>query len=293
MTDGWLVVNNFINSEKFTEIYKMFLKSAERLNISLKLKRSGEILREVGGYSKERLPGFILFWDKDVRLAECLELAGARVFNSSAAIAACDDKRKTALMLARRGVSFPKTVIVPKTFESAGYCDTEFLKSALETVGLPAVLKEAYGSFGKQVYLARTLKEAETILENSGAREFLIQRFIAESAGRDVRVNVVGGKSVLAMARENPNDFRSNISNGGRAYPVRLGAEAAETAEAACRAVGADFAGVDLLFGKDGVYVCEVNSNPHFKSAFDCTGEDFSEKILEYIREDVKCATDI
>lgn len=288
MKSGWLVVNNFIDSEKFKEIYALFLNAAKKIQTGLELKRAGEILREVGGYKREKLPDFVLFWDKDVVLAEMLELAGVRVFNSSAAIAACDDKRKTAVLLEKHGVPFPKTVVAPKTFEGIGYCDTEFLKTALGIVGLPAVIKEAYGSFGQQVYLARNLKEAEKTVKNAGCKELLFQKFIAESAGRDVRVNIIGGRAVCAMARENADDFRSNISGGGKAAPYVLDGKTAAVAEAACRAVGADFAGVDLLFGDDGPSVCEVNSNPHFKSTLDCTGIDLSEIILEFIRDELR-----
>ena len=111
-----------------------------------------------------------------------------------------------------------------------------------------------------------------------------MQEFIACSKGKDIRVNIVGGKAVAAMLRYNDNDFRSNISNGGKSKPIALTAAQERAAIAACEAVGADFAGVDILLGETPL-VCEVNSNPHFKSTLDCTGVDLSEYILRHIAE--------
>ena len=115
-----------------------------------------------------------------------------------------------------------------------------------------------------------------------------MQEFIKESCGRDVRVNVVGGKVVSAMERYNENDFRSNITNGGSMRRVSLSEEMANAAIKATEAIGLDFAGVDVLFGKDGPIVCEVNSNPHFKSSLECTGVDMSELIMDYVVECLK-----
>ena len=86
------------------------------------------------------------------------------------------------------------------------------------------------------------------------------------------------------MLRKNEKDFRSNITGGGVAEKVTLSKEQEELALSACKAVGVDFGGVDVLFGKEGALVCEVNSNPHFKSTLDCTGIDLSEHIINYIK---------
>ena len=115
-----------------------------------------------------------------------------------------------------------------------------------------------------------------------------MQEFIAESCGRDVRVNVVGGKVVSAMERYNDTDFRSNITNGGKMKKAALTPEIEMAAIRGAEAIGLDFAGVDVLFGKDGPIVCEVNSNPHFKSSLECTGIDMSEGIMDYITEQMR-----
>ena len=147
---GLLVVNNFIDSNKFSEIYSMLLGSAQKLGISLEMKRTGELLHNMRALGSVK-SDFILFWDKDVLLAKMLEECGNRVFNSSDAIFACDNKAYTYLELSKRGIATPDTVVAPLTFEETGYSNTAFADEAAEMLGYPLVVKELYGSFGGQV----------------------------------------------------------------------------------------------------------------------------------------------
>ena len=147
------------------------------------------------------------------------------------------------------------------------------------------VIKEANGSFGAQVYLAEDREKAEEIIRKIGFKPFIMQRLIKESYGKDIRVNIVGGKVICAMLRQNDDDFRSNISSGGKGEKITLTKAQEEIALTACKAVGAEFAGVDLLFGKDTMLVCEVNSNPQFQSTLDYTGVNLADYIMEYIKE--------
>lgn len=285
---AWLIVNGFVDSNKFNELYGYLSRAAARHNIALEIKASDSFTRPVGErICGEDRPDFVLFWDKDIHLARRLEKEGLRLFNSAGAIEICDNKILTAVALDGK-VKTPRTIISPKTFEGVGYKRQEFVKNATRVLGLPLIIKEAYGSFGAQVYLANTLDEAKEIVTSLGHKDFIMQEFIAESRGRDVRVNVVGGRVVSAMERYNEKDFRSNISNGGSMKKIDLGKDMEAVAIAATEAIGLDFAGVDVLFGKDGPTVCEVNSNPHFKSSLECTGVDMSEKIIDYILEQIK-----
>ena len=285
---AWLIVNGFVDSKKFNELYGYLSRAAVKRGIELDIKTSDSLTAPVGKNlcGKDR-PDFVIFWDKDIHLARRLEAEGIRLFNRAEAIEICDSKILTALALNGR-VATPKTVISPKTFEGVGYNKLEFVENATRVLGLPVIIKEAYGSFGAQVYLASSLGEAKEIVTSLGHKDFIMQEFIAESRGRDVRVNVVGGCVVSAMERYNENDFRSNISNGGSMRNIELCPEIEKAALVAAKAIGLDFAGVDVLFGKDGPIVCEVNSNPHFKSSLECTGVDMSEKIIEYIAEQMK-----
>ena len=283
---GWLIVNGFLQSNKFSQLYDFLQNAAESEGIELSVKTSTELFCALDkGICGVEKPDFALFWDKDYVLARRLEQEGVALFNGAEAVRICDDKSLTAVAL-RGKVRMPKTLIAPKTFEGVGYGDGEWLRGAIEALGFPMVVKEACGSFGKQVYLAESEKELFSLVENIGYKPFLLQEFIASSKGRDVRINVVGDQVFCAILRENSEDFRSNITGGGigkRYTPTEAQAELALTA---CKAIGLDFAGVDVLFGEDGEPIlCEVNSNPHFKSTFDCTGKDMSVAILRYIKE--------
>ncbi len=286
---GYLTVNSFLSSEKFREIYRYLSNAANDEEIELQIKSSAEMTSALDGkIFCENPPDFVLFWDKDIYLAKRLEASGIKLFNSAKAVEICDDKALSALALSDADIPTPRTVISPKTFEGIGYCDLSFLDVAADILGFPMVIKEVCGSFGQQVYLAKNKQDAVDIISKIGHKSFIMQEFIGESAGRDVRVNVVGGRVVASMIRRNDNDFRSNITNGGKTEQIVLPREFEEIAIAATRAAGADFAGVDILFGKDRPLVCEINSNPHFKSTLDCTGVDVSRHIIAHVKESLK-----
>ena len=282
---GWLVVNGFLQSNKFQELYGYLAKAAEREGIQLSLKSSSLLCACLEDELTVCTPDFVIFWDKDYLLAKRLEQAGIPLFNSAEAMRVCDDKMLTSVALQGK-VCMPKTVLAPKTFEGVGYTDRAFLRQAAQALGFPMVVKEAFGSFGAQVYLAEDETQLNAIVDSIGWKPFLMQEFISASKGRDVRINVVGDEVFCAILRENPCDFRSNITGGGTGTEYVPTKAQAKLAIDVCQALGLDFAGVDVLFGEnDQPILCEVNSNPHFKSTFDCTGKDMSVAILRYIKE--------
>ena len=284
---AWLIVNGFISSAKFHDLYGYLDRAAKKHGITLDIKTTDSLVCKSNGEILGEGVDFVLFWDKDVHLAKRLEKLGLKLFNSAESIEICDSKALTAEALEGK-VATPMTIIAPKTFEGVGYNNLDFLENATRVLGLPMIIKEAYGSFGAQVYLAKTLDEAKKIVDAIGHKEFIMQEFIEESVGRDMRVNVVGGRVVSAMERYNENDFRSNITNGGSMRKIEITKEIENASLIACEEIGLDFAGVDVLFGKEGPIVCEVNSNPHFKSSLECTGVDMSEEILDYIVEKLR-----
>ena len=250
--------------------------------ISLEIKKASDISLNV----EEKLinkPDFAIFWDKDIYLAERLENNGVRLFNSKRAVMLCDNKILMYQTLAQAGIRIPKTFIAPKTFEGLGYDDRSFLDAVEKEIGYPIVIKEAYGSFGEQVYLAEDRNAVNRIIDAIGYKDFLIQEFIASSKGRDVRINVVGDQAVVSMLRENKNDFRSNISSGGSGQKYEPESAYLDLAVKATKALGLDFAGVDILFGQDGPILCEVNSNPQFGSTLKYTGVNLADIIADYI----------
>lgn len=284
---GLLVVNSFLKNAKFGQLYDFLSAAFTEQNVLLEVRSSDELFLPVGK-KLNREWDFVLFWDKDLRLARAFEESGMRVFNSSRAIELCDDKALTAECLQRSGLAIPKTLIAPKTYANIGYSNSRFLLRAEEFLSYPMVLKQRFGSFGAQVYLAENRKQAEEILERCAGNEILLQEFIAESSGRDLRINVVGNEVKGVMLRYNNSDFRSNITNGGKMeiyFPDRSYLFAAV---AAARAVGADFAGVDVLFGKEGPAICEVNASPHFKSTLEATGVNLAKELSSYVLSEIQ-----
>ncbi len=269
LLNGFLVVNHFLKGEKFDSLHKLLVESAKKHGIDLIIKTNLELSVYNG-----TLPDFALFWDKDINLARNLEAKGLRLFNSSEAIEKCDNKAYTYTELFGK-IEMPKTIIAPMSFFESDYSD--FVCSASKELEFPVVFKDCRGSFGEQVYLCKTEEEIKSHISN---RDFILQQFEAESSGKDVRIEVVGNKVVAAMKRENKNDFRSNLTNGGTAFPYTPTKEECATAIKCCSILGLDFGGVDIL--RNGK-VCEVNSNAHIINIKNCTEIDCSDYIFEHI----------
>lgn len=284
MRTGWLVVNGFLKSAKFDELIHLFCQAADRYPVRLQVIMNSECLVRLGDRNgRKEEPDFVIFWDKDILLAEYLESRGIPVFNSSHSIAVCDDKRKTHLALYKAGIPMPQTIFSPMTYCNVGYTDFRFLDKVEQVLTYPMIVKEAFGSFGEQVYLVENREQMEQIVKKTGSHELIFQQFVAASRGRDLRLQVVGDRVAGAMYRYSESDFRANISAGGHMRAYEPSKEEIKLAVCAARAVGCDFAGVDLLFGDTGPVVCEVNSNAHFKNLMDCSGINTAEEILRYV----------
>lgn len=268
-----LVVNHFLNTSKYNELHNHLVCAAKNCDINLKIKTNLELAVQ------DAEADFVLFWDKDINLARRLEKEGIPVFNSSKSIALCDDKAKTYIEL-NGIVKQPKTLIAPKCY----FCVDmgAFVDSAIEILGLPLVFKECFGSFGEQVHLC---KDRDEIMAQISERPFILQEFIKESAGTDVRLEIVDGKCVSAAKRENKNDFRSNVTNGGTMYAYSPTKEEIDIASAACNALGLTFGGVDILNNN---MVCEVNSNAHIINIMKSNGIDIAPVIFNAIMEKIK-----
>ena len=287
---GWLVINQFLHAEKYSELYQWFQDASELHSIKLTVKTNAELLvKDLERMKEEEQVDFVLFWDKDIRLAQRLENLNLPVFNNSKAIEMCDDKSYTFLQLSKYKLPVPKTILSPKTYENVGYNDFEFLDTVVERLGLPLVVKECFGSFGWQVYLAKTKEELIQLLEETAPKPLIFQEFISSSFGRDMRIQVVGGEVVASMLRfSGSEDFRANLSIGGKMQGYEPSSDENALAISCCKALNLDFGGVDLLFGPNGSpIVCEVNSNAHFRNIYDCTKVNVADCILGYIKEKV------
>ena len=206
-----------------------------------------------------------------------LEAQGVPLVNGASAIAKSRDKLRSLQLLAAEGVPIPRTVL------ARGSVDVELL---LEQVGgLPAILKLIQGTQGVGVMIAHSRAEVASFLSTLWdlGQEILLQEFIAESKGRDVRALVVGDRVVAAMRREaRAGEFRSNIHRGGAGVPIQLEPGFAEAAVRAAQVLGLDVAGVDLLESASGPKVMEVNSSPGFEGLEKATGLDIASAIVAH-----------
>ena len=179
----------------------------------------------------------------------------------------------------------PRTVMVPRSDPQTTWGGTGFAEATIHVLGLPVVVKGVRGSFGSEVFLARSIDELLALLDRLAGRPLICQQFVASSCGRDVRVQVVGGRAVAAIERySQTGDFRANIDNGASHRAHYLTAAEGQMAVTACAALGLDFAGVDLLFSADGPVLCEVNSNAHsIPEMVECCGVNVADEILAHI----------
>ncbi|HKJ39819.1 MAG TPA: RimK family alpha-L-glutamate ligase [Anaerolineales bacterium] len=198
--------------------------------------------------------------------------------NSAAGIANSRDKLRSLQILSRHKIGIPKTTFVR---------DKKDVLPAIERVGgAPVIIKLLEGTQGIGVLLAESVKSAESIIEllQSQKQNVLIQKFVVESKGRDIRAIVVGDRVVAAMRRvAQGQEFRSNIHRGGLTEPVVLDDLYQETAIRAAQIMGLRVAGVDLLEAKDGPQVVEVNSSPGMEGIEGCTQLDVAGAIIDYI----------
>ncbi|MFD2656397.1 ATP-grasp domain-containing protein [Gracilibacillus thailandensis] len=288
---GWIIYNGNLYTKKFAEQIEWLRETAETFDFEIDVLANNQLLvaieeGETRILTKKTDPDFVFFWDKDLFLARQLEVQGLRLFNSAKAIEICDDKALTYQQLANHGIRMPKTIIAPKIFVSLE--DDSHLDQVIETLGFPMVIKEAFGSFGEQVYLMENEQQLRQKVKELQHKPHLYQEYIASSYGRDVRLNVVGDQVVAAMLRKSEQDFRANVTAGGKMFRYQPSEREQELAVRCSQLVGADFAGVDLLFGEnDEPILCEINSNAHFKNIYDCTGVDITQDMMAFIKESI------
>ncbi len=192
------------------------------------------------------------------------------------------DKLRSLQILSRHHIGIPRTTFVR---------DKRDVLPAIERVGgAPVIIKLIEGTQGIGVLLAESVNAAESIIEllQSQKQNVLIQKFVAESKGKDIRAFVVGDRVVAAMRRvAQGQEFRSNVHRGGLAEPVELSDEYRETAVRAAQILGLQVAGVDMLEGKDGPQIMEVNSSPGLEGIEQCTQLDVAGAVIEYIAAQV------
>lgn len=288
MTSCWVVYNGSLTNDKFKDQAVLIKEAAERAGIVAILKKNYEVMMDLS-CAFETQPDFIVFLDKDILLAKYLKNKGIRIFNDPDVIATCDNKAYQYLQLAKHEIPMPRTIVAPKVYPTFTIEKSGYYEGVLKALGLPMIIKEGHGSFGMRVYLIETEDEFYKKVDNLRGVDYIFQEFIASSRGRDIRVNIVGGEIVASMYRHSEIDFRANITNGGTAEVVTLTDPQANLAIEAAKAVGAEFAGVDLLFGpNDEPLVCEVNAAAHIRNIYNVTGINVADAMIQYILREIK-----
>lgn len=211
------------------------------------------------------------------------EMQGVFTTASSIAINRSRDKLRSYQLLAKYGVGVPKTVFARET--------SEFDEVIELAGGAPVIIKVARGTHGNGVVLAETRKAAQAVMQAFFVEEvnFLVQEYVEESAGMDIRAFVVGGKVVASIKRQSlDDDFRSNTHQGGVGGPVKLTDEERKTAQKAAKAMGLPICGVDMMRSDRGPLVLEVNSSASLKTPELVTSRDVASKVIEYIEQNAR-----
>ena len=208
------------------------------------------------------------------------ERMGVVVINNSDAIENVKDKLYSHQILAQSNLEIPKTMLLKHPI------DVDFVQ---KHIGFPAIVKTISGSYGKGVFLVETKKQLKQLLTmaelTKKSYNIIIQEFIKDTWGKDLRVLVVNNKVVGCMMRQSTDDdFRANISRGGEGIPYEVNNQIEWLSTESAKALDLDIAGVDLLFDNGGYKICEVNSNPGFEGMEIFTKKNIAEEIVNYIK---------
>jgi gamma-F420-2:alpha-L-glutamate ligase len=212
-----------------------------------------------------------------------LERLGVILINGSDAIDNVKDKLYTQQVLGQSSLPVPKTLLVKHPI------DIDFVE---RNIGYPAIIKTLSGSFGAGVFLCENRKQLQQLLKmaeiTKPSYNIIIQEFIKESHGKDLRVLVVNGKVVGCMMRQSiDDDFRANITRGGEGIPYQIDDDIEWLGGESARLLNLDIAGVDLLFDGDGYRICEVNSSPGFEGMDKFTKTNVAEQIVTYVKHKI------
>ncbi len=275
---------------------KRLMEEAKKLGIDLEIVIPGdfEIIEPISEDTN------ILYKNKPTPLPDCLlcrmgsgttyfalmvirflKRKGVFVLNDDISIANAKDKLKAVQILSARNIPIPKTMLAKFPI------NTKFIQKEFK---FPLILKSISGSHGKGVVLCETKSQFSDIVKlvektRNSDDNLIIQEFISESRGKDIRVYVLGGRAIGAMLRTaKSKGYKSNFSDGGSVQEYPLNPEIEWLAVESAKAIGLENAGVDILFDKDGYRVCEVNSNPGFKGFEKATGINIPQEIFRFLQ---------
>ena len=217
-----------------------------------------------------------------------LERLGVTLINGSASIDTVKDKLYTQQILGESNLPVPKTLLVKHPI------NVDWVE---KNIGFPAIIKTLSGSFGAGVFLTETKKQFEQLVKmaeiTSKSYNIIVQEFIEDSWGKDIRVFVLNGKVIGCMMRQaTDDDFRANIARGGEGIPYQITEEIEWLGGESSRLLNLDIAGVDLLFNNGSYSICEVNSSPGFEGMDNYTNTNIAEDIVNFVKLKVGYTSD-
>ena len=217
-----------------------------------------------------------------------LERLGVVLVNGSDAIDNVKDKLYTQQILGESNLPVPKTLLVKHPI------NIEWVE---KNINFPVIIKTLSGSFGAGVFLAETKKQLEQLVKmaeiTKPSYNIIVQEFIKDSWGKDLRVFILNGKVIGCMMRQaTDDDFRANITRGGKGIPYQIDDEIEWLGGESARLLGLDIAGVDLLFDGDGYSICELNSSPGFEGMDKFTKTNIAEDIVNFVKLKVGYTSD-
>lgn len=280
-----IVVNGYGLADGIIHQVSRLSEEFEKQNCEVVVKKNNELLsyiKEGNIVSNIGTFDYVIYLDKDRYVAEMLERSGHRLFNSSKSIVLCDDKMLTHIALSNAGIKMPTTISSTLCYRDNG--NRDYLKDVEKTLGFPLIVKENYGSLGRQVYLIKNSAELKEIEDKLIHIPHIFQEFISSSKGKDYRIIVIGHKVVAYMKRENKNSYLSNLATGGSASVVELPQSFLDVAVKASEILGLDYCGVDILEGEHGEpIVSEVNSNAFYEGIEKTTSVNVAKAYVDYI----------
>ena len=293
--NGWILYKNKIEDSYETQ---KLIEEFEKQEIKVRVVNPGEVdifvdrddRKSIRVTGKSRpLPDFVIprtgsgttYFIKAI--IRHLERLGVILINGSDAIDNVKDKLYTQQVLGESNLPVPKTLLVKHPI------NVEFVEN---NIGYPSIIKTLSGSFGAGVFLCENRKQLQQLLKmaeiTKPSYNIIIQEFIKESHGKDLRVLVVNGKVVGCMMRQSvDDDFRANITRGGEGIPYQIDDDIEWLGGESSRLLNLDIAGVDLLFDKDGYRICEVNSSPGFEGMDKFCKTNVAEQIVTYVKHKI------
>lgn len=282
-----VVFNESIPDEVFKEKNSHLIEVAKKNNVAVTFKSNSEIYtfldtNLVRSFSGKYNYDCCLFFDHDAYLAKNLEMLGMRVINCARSFLLCENKANMYQELIANSISIPKTFILPAQNQYKREGIEQFVNEAINELSLPLVIKTWYGVSGEGVFLVKRKDDVFAVIDKFKGENILLQEYIGESAGTDVRLFVVRGKVVCALRRESANgNFRSNATLGGKLTPYIPTVVETKLATEATKVMGCDYAVVDMLRSVTGSLVCEVNTTANISNFYNVAGVDIYEMLIK------------